>query len=105
MIKATSPRLAPVNVALMLLAMALTSGLANGAEFRKPFQPNPPPGPMQPNGPAVLPKLIVPQRALPGVNCRPACSTQCARVSCSGLTTSQCRSARQSCRVVCNSRC
>jgi hypothetical protein len=88
-----------------MLAMVFACGAAEAANFRKPFQPNPPPKPMQPNGPAVLPKLIVPERALPGANCKPACSTQCARISCSGLPMSQCLSARQSCRVTCRSRC
>jgi hypothetical protein len=88
-----------------MLALAGQDASAAGA-MRKPFQPNPPPGPMQPNGPAVLPnRIIVPNRAPQGPNCRPVCFTQCANVECGGLNPSQCLRARQNCRVNCVSQC
>jgi hypothetical protein len=92
----------------LLLGMVGLFGLdvlAAGA-VRKPFQPNPPPGPMQPSAPYVVPnRVIVPGRAPQGTNCRPVCFTQCARVECGGLNPSQCLRARQNCRVNCVSQC
>jgi hypothetical protein len=93
---------------LLLLVMAGLAGpdaSAAGA-VRRPFQPNPPPGPMQPSPPYVAPnRIIVPGRTLPGPNCRPICFTQCARTECGGLNQSQCLRARQNCRVNCVSQC
>jgi hypothetical protein len=98
----------PLLTSSLLLAVAglfALDAVAAGA-VRKPFHPNPPPGPMQPNGPAVLPnRIIVPNRAPQGPNCRPVCFTQCARIECSGLNPSQCLRARQNCRVNCVSQC
>ena len=62
------------------------------------------PGPRLPSAPGEISPGVA-RPATTGAGCISRCGSQCQSVSCSGLTASQCTSARQRCRLSCRSQC